>query len=139
MTTKHYQYESIHVIFSGESSHDQEPLVQTFRVCDERTLQVRFADCGTRGGNEPADPRVSGQADRQGGVQGEEVCLHVQGDDSGKDQKPGSGLMFRTPEILLQRNRQCLTLQALLINGRSVVWAVDPGVRAQAEGSGERG
>lgn len=88
MTTKHYQYESIHVIFSGESSHDQEPLVQTFRVCDEGTLQVRFADCGTRGGNEPADPRVSGQADRQGGVQGEEVCLHVQGDDSGKDQKP---------------------------------------------------
>lgn len=57
-------------------------------MCDEGTLQVRFADCRTRGGNESADPRVSGQADRQGGAQGE-VCLHVQGDDSGKDQRPG--------------------------------------------------
>ena len=88
-TTKHCQHESIHVVFSGQSSHDQEPLVQTFRMCDEGTPKVRFADCRTCGVDESADPRVSGQADSQGGVQGEEVCLHVQGDDSGKDRRPG--------------------------------------------------
>lgn len=48
-TTKHCQHESMHVVFSGQSSHDQEPLVQTLRVCDEGTPQVRFADCRTRG------------------------------------------------------------------------------------------
>lgn len=80
-------------------------------MCDKGTLQVKFADGRTRGGNESADPSAEciRQTGRKG-CRGKESVLKFGEMTQERTRGRDSGLMFRNPEIFLQVNRKCLTL-----------------------------
>ena len=78
-------------------------------MCDKGTLQVKFADGRTRGGNESADPSAEWiRSTGRKGYRGKESVLKFGEMTQERTRGWDSGLMFRTPEIFLQVNRSVL-------------------------------